>query len=251
MGIRIEDDLGDWRIAAATRLSADVPSAYPGGPSHKAGTPVYQCSHIEKDGGYLGFTIPSAPAMALNLAVASSERAKKILSQIEFDEVATPDGTGKSVSGSHIENLYDFFEQCMIAATFSYQAIEAYCNHVIITKLKEPLVVKRRNKKVSMSPKEVERNLSTSEKLSNILPKLVGVPTPKGKKVWEPYKILQSARDSTIHLKIHDQYATYNDALFVRFLDGEAVAYPAASIGMFRHFMREDEPRWLKALITE
>ena len=40
----MQDGLGDWRIALATRLVKDVPAAYPGGPSHKAGAPVYVSS---------------------------------------------------------------------------------------------------------------------------------------------------------------------------------------------------------------
>lgn len=247
----MDDDLGDWRIAAVTRLAADLSEAYPGGPSHKAGAPVYQTTHIEKDGGYLGFVVPSAPAMALNVAIESCVQANELLKAIEYKDVATPDGTGKSVSDEHIEGLYNFFEKCMISTTFSYQALEAFCNHSIITKLKVPLVVKRKNKKVQMTPQEIERNLSTSEKLSSILPKLFNVPTPKGKKPWEPYKKLQSARDSTIHLKTFDQYATYNESLFVRFLDGEFKEYPSATAGILRHFIREGQPRWLIALDKE
>lgn len=36
-----EDGFGDWRIAAASRLDRDLPEAFPGGPSHKAGAAVY------------------------------------------------------------------------------------------------------------------------------------------------------------------------------------------------------------------
>lgn len=49
MSDKINNDLGYWRIAGATRLTADVPAAFPGGPSHKACTPVYQTTHIEKN----------------------------------------------------------------------------------------------------------------------------------------------------------------------------------------------------------
>jgi len=42
-----DDDIGDWRIEAAATLAKDVPAAYPGGPSHKAGAHVY-LSHVVK-----------------------------------------------------------------------------------------------------------------------------------------------------------------------------------------------------------
>ena len=248
MSIWGDDGLGDWRIAAATRLTADVPAAFPGGPSYKAGTPVYQATHIERNGGYFGFTLPSAPAMAFNVAIDSNKCAMVILRSLEFHDTLTPDGQGKGVSHDHIENLYNFFERCMISATFSFQALEAYCNHAILTKLKESMVINRGGKKVQMSPSEIERQLPTPEKLSVVLPKLYGVPTPKGKKVWEPYKRLQAARDSTIHLKAYDQYASYNESLFVKFLDGEFNEYPSAAANMIRHFVGDDRPRWLKVL---
>ena len=38
------DDFGDWRIAVVTTLTSDITAAFPGGPSHKVGTPVYVSS---------------------------------------------------------------------------------------------------------------------------------------------------------------------------------------------------------------
>lgn len=70
-----EDGLGDWRYAAVSRLAADVPAEYPGGPSHKAGAPVYQSALVETaDGEYVAFTTPSATAMAINVALKAAEQ---------------------------------------------------------------------------------------------------------------------------------------------------------------------------------
>jgi hypothetical protein len=53
------DGLGDWRLRLATTLAADVPAAYPGGPSHKAGAPVYQSSMIAtEEQSIIGFATP-------------------------------------------------------------------------------------------------------------------------------------------------------------------------------------------------
>lgn len=40
MDIDKEGDVGDWRIALAARIAQDLPEAYPGGPTQKAGTPL-------------------------------------------------------------------------------------------------------------------------------------------------------------------------------------------------------------------
>ena len=75
-----QDGLGDWRIQAASRLKNDLPAAYPGGLSHKAGsivlltTTVATAQHLN-----LGFTTPSAAALALSAGLRSAERAASFL----------------------------------------------------------------------------------------------------------------------------------------------------------------------------
>lgn len=244
-----DDGFGDWRIAAASRLAEDLPASFPGGPSHKAGATVYQSSLVETESGeHIGFLTPSATAMAFNIAIQASEKAMQLYSLLEYDEVLTPNGSGKSISNDKSKELYDFFEQCMIVASFSYQALETFCNHTIIRELSEPLGVKRRKKRLILTPLELERQLSTSEKLSLVLPKIKGIPTPKGKKVWEPFKRLEEARDSTIHLKSKDQATTDRESLFFQFLNHQSTEYPKAAADMVRYFVREKEPRWLKSL---
>jgi hypothetical protein len=245
------DDLGDWRIAAASRLAKDLPAAYPGGPSHKAGTAVYQASLVKtKQGDLVSFTTPSAVALALNLAIRASQEATRLHSGISYREVLTPDGIGRGVEGATSHVLYDFFEQCMLSAVFSFQALEAFCNQIILQELHEAMEVKRRDKRVVLAPIELERQLSTSEKLSLVIPKVRKLPTPKGKVVWEPYKRLQEARDATVHLKAHDQYSTDHESLFFQFLSHKAAEFPKAAADMIRYFYpaKDAWPRWLSRL---
>jgi len=244
-------DVGDWRIAAVTRLAQDLPAAYPGGPSHKSGTAVYQASLVKtKQGELISFTTPSAVALALNLAIRASQEAARLYSDISYREVLTPDGMGRSVEGATSHVLYDFFEQCMLSAVFSFQALEAFCNQIILRELKEAVEVKRRDKRVVLPPIELERQLSTSEKLALIIPKARKLPTPKGKAVWEPFKRLQEARDATVHLKARDQYSADQDSLFFQFLSHKAAEFPKAAAEMIRYFypVKDSWPRWLHRL---
>ena len=204
----MEDEFGDWRISAVGTIKEDIPAAYPGGPSHKAGTPIYQSTLVQtEDKQNIGFTLPSSTAMALNIAINAAKSAKDFKSRIAYGKVATPQGSGLAVNHDSDECLFNYFEQCMIAVTFSYQAIEVFCNHTIAREIKEATEVKRRKKRVILSPLELERQLSTEEKISLILPKIKGLPTPKGKRPWEAFKKLKEARDSTIHMKNIDQQA--------------------------------------------
>jgi len=244
-----DDGLGDWRYAAASRLAKDVPAAYPGGPSHKAGAPVYQSALVKTvDGENIAFTAPSATAMALNVARKAANHATTLHEQLEYRRVVTPDGPGKGICTSSDSRLFDFFEQCMVSAVFSYHALEVFCNHTISREVNQAVDVKRRGKRSSLRPSELERQLSTEEKLSQVLPKLKGLPTPKGKAVWEPFKRLKEVRDSTVHLKSGDQYTIDRESLFFQFLSRRANEYPAAAVAMIRYFSPEGEPRWLRLL---
>jgi hypothetical protein len=243
---------GDWRIAAIATLAKDIPAAYPGGPSHKAGAQIYQVeSIINSDGENIGFITPSATAMALNQAIKASAQAKDLFDKLTFDNVATPKGPGKSISKDKISALYDFFEQCMVSATFSFQSIETFCNHTISRELKTNFRLKRRRKWYNFTPKELERKISTEEKLATVLPKIKSVSSPKGKKVWQEFKVLKETRDATIHLKSTDLETSENvknDALFFQFLNHKSEEFPKAAVEMIRYFMKGKEPRWLQLI---
>lgn len=245
------EKFGDWRIAFVTTLAQDVPAAYPGGPSHRAGTPVYQSSvtkHPEHN--TLGFITPSPVALALNLAFKGAQKAKKLQSALALENVATPQGSGKSVAKPNLPLLYDFFEMCMSTVVFSFQAVEVYSNHTISSYAKGPITVKRKDRWHEMTAEEVERQVSTVEKVSDILPKLLSVPTPKGKKPWEGFKKLKVARDSTIHLKSNDMSTKGfedNDSLFFQFLNNDPTLFPKAAFEIIDYFLvKEGEPRWAR-----
>jgi hypothetical protein len=248
----IADGLGDWRIAAASRLAKDLPAAFPGGPSHKVGTAVYQSELVQTPTGeHLGFLTPSATAMAFSIALTASNNAKRLYTSLTYDSVLTPHGRGKSISNERIGELFNFFEQCMVAVTFSFQALEVYANHTISRNLRESIEVKRGKNKVQLSPRELESQLSTDEKLSSILPRILNMPTPKGKQVWKKYKVLKDTRDATIHLKSYGLKSineSENQLLFFQFLNIDPLQYPKAAEAMVRYFQKENTPRWLSAL---
>lgn len=248
-----EGDVGDWRIAVVARLAKAVPAAGPGAPAHPEGTPVYQSSYVKAAPGEIfAFTTPSAVAMALNVAREASAQAAKLGAIIRYDKVTTPDGVGKSASQESLPLLYGFFEQCMVSAIFSFQAVEAFCNQVISRELRLPMDVKLRGKRQTLTPSQLERLLSTEEKLCQVLPNIRDRPTPKGKSVWEPFKRLQTARDSTVHLKSRDQYTMDEDSLFFQFLSHRASEFPVAASQVIKYyFARDAEPRWLLKFMAD
>jgi len=155
----MDDGLGDWRIQAATTLAKDVPPAYAGGPSHKAGTPVHlTTSTRDPKNRPVGFVTPSATALALSIAMKSGEEAKELFTELKFDDVLTPHGKGKNINYKDVEPLYDYFEYCMIAVTFSFQALETFSNHTIANELKGTFSLQRRKETKTYTPLELERD---------------------------------------------------------------------------------------------
>lgn len=71
----------------------------------------------------------------------------------------------------------------MATVTSSFQALEVFSNHSVSRNNFPGMEIKRRKKRQFFSATEIERNLSTDEKLSTVLPVIFELP-PKGKKPW-------------------------------------------------------------------
>lgn len=249
-----EDNLGDWRIAAVATLAEDVPAAFPGGPSHKKGTGLYVSTfYKDKNHGNLSFITPHPSALSLNLAFEYAKQAKKLQSRLAKKEVISPDGPAQTIHMANIPFLYDYFEQAMVVATFSFQAIEAFVNYELIHNSKTDIRIKRRKKWYTFSPMEAERVLSTEEKVGTVLPEILGIPTPKGKKPWEGFLKLKDARDGTIHIKnkdVHQNNESENN-LFINFLLDNPQSYPEHAYKLIEWFYKDrSKPLWLN-LLTE
>lgn len=247
----IEDlAIGDWRIDNVLRLGVDIPEAFSGGPSHRAGEPAYSCTNVTvKDGTRIGFTIPNSTALALSIAWRASSQANSLRNKIKYKDVLTAEGSGKGVEDESTPVLFDYFEKCMIVVTFSFQALEVFSNQIISNwGDKGALEIERKGKKVLLSRNEIERKASTTEKLGTILPKIMDIDTPKGTKLWENFVKLRKARDSTIHLKYSDQFPDSDESLFYQFLSYEMKEFPNNSAHLIGHFCQKGAPRWAKVI---
>ena len=256
--MNIEEIRGDWRMGGLTSLANHVPANYPRGPSFNPGDIVGLSSMTEMpDGQWLSFFTPDTTVMALSVAFRSVIREKVLMPKILYSCTPSPEGPAMSVATTDLEFLYDYFEHRTMSVIFSFQAIESFCNLNIGKNVTDKFRIKRNKKKYDlMSADDLERNLSTSQKLSDVLPKILDVPTPKGKSVWGDYKKLKRARDAAVHIKSHDQQmagrkATENssDFLYFNFLKYSIAEYPQAAVDMIRYFVKEDDqPRWLNKL---
>lgn len=246
-----DDGLGDWRVQAATKLAKNLPAAYSGGPSHEVGSPVYYTT-LTKDskGNYIGFITPSPPALALSIAANGAKRAKGLRESLALKHAVTPYGSGWSVANENIVHLFDYFEQCMVTVTFSFQALETFCNDVIANNLSGTFELQRSNKLLHVSSDELQKLASTEEKLASVVPTILGLESPKGNKVWQRFKELKDVRDSTIHLKSSETYSQGNidhESLFYQFFRLKVEEFPRVALEMISCFIKpEQPPRWFE-----
>jgi hypothetical protein len=137
----------------------------------------------------------------------------------------------------------------MVAATFSYQAVEAYSNQVVAEGVRNTHAVVRKGVEQYWAASEIERKCSTEEKIGVILPQITGVKSPKGSKKWEGLVALKELRDATIHLKSVDQYARgkpSNQTLYFKLVNNDPVELPKVAIAVIKHFSDlPDGQEWL------
>lgn len=240
-----EEKLGDWRIESVSKLA----QSFGGAP---IGSPIWLMSTAKhKRHNYLSFITPSGPALCLNIAIGSAAVAEVVRPRLLLTPMLTHNGKrGFQVRNESVSDLYYFFEQSIISVTMSFQSIEIFTNAVIGRKATANIVVKRKGGVIkSLAPTEAERELSTEEKLGQVLPDLLGVSSPRGNRAWQAFKKLKDARDATVHLKSRDIY-TRNDvdreSLFFYYLNHDAREFPSSAIKLISHFFPKDPPRWLR-----
>lgn len=257
----LEDGLGDWRFHAVTRLAIDLPDRGPGKRAKRAGAFVGVTRSMRaQNGDEFSFTDFSSIALALSVAIASDRRAQELRPNVEPVEVQTETGIYRTIKHENIGAFFDFIEQCMVAATFSFQALEAFCNFTIQDKLGDTgeytftQEICRQMPGTRLNAGDLDKKkCSTEDKLSVIVPDLINVATPKGKTPWLGYKRLQGIRNSILHMKHEDQrgaamWPNYIDdaSVFAQLVDGEISDLPWIAVALLDYFTKPNgTPRWL------
>ena len=118
----------------------------------------------------------------------------------------------------------------MTSVVFAYSAIEAYANQTI------PETYSYSEEQpsgllVARDKDWVERYLSLDVKLLDVLPSVLGKPSPKGLAVWEGYHHLRDLRNAIVHLKTvsypkSQEINTSPDSIWYRLLSPQQRNYP-------------------------
>jgi hypothetical protein len=240
-------------MAAYTNIREDMPPTPDGRPGHPAGSLAIVVTIAKSKQGHLvSFPRPSAAAMALNIAARAAQSAMELQGDIELiRDQDFFDFPTLTVSTSTVPKLYDYFEQCILAATSSFQALEAYCNLTIDREVENTIPWPNRDGiTLDLTSLDLERQLSTEDKLGSLLPELLKMASPKGKKVWQDFKLLKQKRDASAHVKSNDQAPRPKvpnevqvETLFSGFIGETVTDWPKAAVRMINYFDRRSV-RW-------
>jgi hypothetical protein len=147
----------------------------------------------------INFATPNNISVCLNISNKHYDLAKEV-----FKKELKPKLTGKkkiiNFNGSENSLLYDYFENLQISLIFVYTAVEAFANVAIPDSF---TYEKRNNKNVKeiWEKESIERWLSTTEKIAEIVPSVLKLQSPKSEKFWTNFKKLEEIRNEIIHQK--------------------------------------------------
>lgn len=144
------------------------------------------------------FSRPNEIALSMSIASKSLERA----SEIRKDILKNID-SGKQTDfyDARVNDIYDYLEEVQKTVVFGYKAIEALCNSAIPH---DYVYKKELNKKgihEIYDKHAIERWVTTSEKISKILPEIYKCASPTTQKFWGHFKKMEDLRNDIIHSK--------------------------------------------------
>jgi len=242
------NEVPDWRIYFAARVGDVVEGD---GALMKPGDLVIHLATTRTpEEGAVAVPVVSPYRLSLNIAIHAARAATTVRKNVIF----RPKAAGRKdreLDLKSMPSLFDFFEQCMIAATFSYQAIETYANARITEELAEGATIslQRNEGPKAFDATELQRAASTNEKVVQVLPEITGIALDKSSTLWQDFVILNRVRDSTIHLKAKDHFIhgglVDRETLFYRLLNNRPTRYPKSALALMRHFSQGTPITWL------
>lgn len=191
----------------------------------------------------ISFSRPNEISLSMNIAKKSLDLALEIRKSII--KSIQPNQKNKFF-GDKVNHIYDYLEEVQKTIIFSYKAIEALCNSAI----PEDYTYKKDLSKKGISEiydkSAIERWVSTSEKVSKILPDIYKCPSPSNQKFWGHFKKLEELRNEIIHSK-----SSTSSKLLSEILSSDIEKYFNSCENMLLYFFKVDKQNHLFPLTSK
>ncbi|MGP2591852.1 hypothetical protein [Serratia marcescens] len=191
-------------------------------------------------GAIVSFYTPNNVSLFLSSAKKELAKSNSIYKSV-FGKVIKSKHKKLRVSEKDLPRLYNYFESIQMAIVSMYTAIESFANICI----PHDYVYEKNNSKgvkESYNKELIERYIATSEKIDKILPAILNCDSPKGKKLWEDFKELESLRNDIIHPKTTNKNKeTKEDSSFLcSLLADDFIKKVASGFDLVSYFCKQD-----------
>ncbi len=184
---------------------------------------------------------PNEISLSLHIANGSLKKSqglrKSIVQKIGKDK-------NKKFYENDVVEIYDYLEEVQKAIVFSYKAIEAMCNSAI----PDDYVYKKPSNKTGVvevyDKLGIERWVSTTEKVSKILPDIYHCVSPAQKPFWGHFKKLEELRNEIIHSK-----SSSTSQVLSELLSTDIGKYVKSCEALLKFFFEQDRRNHLFPLI--
>lgn len=197
----------DWRLQAFANIAEDWTSPWDGQQA-KAGARVTVVTVAKTSAGIeLTLPLPNATALMLSASQRAFREAGVLRTKSKIDENRKSQSQFK-----HDGNAFDYLERVMESVLTAHAGLEAFANdhvpadYTYVCHRKSDVILEQMDKTA------IQRHVSLCEKLSIVLPEVLGAKSPKGSsKAWEGYRRLKKLRDRITHMKSEDRKSSLSD----------------------------------------
>ena len=183
----------------------------------------------------ISIAAPNEISLSLNI----SKKARENSTRLRTELTHKLDSVGESLFNDEASLAYDFLEETQKAIIFSYKAIESFCNEAI----PDDYIYRKTNSRgieEHYRKEQIERWITTSEKVSEILPSVFNCASPKGEKFWSNFKNLERLRNDIIHSK-----SNASTAVLAELFSDEVETYLQSSLSVLSFFIAQDSSNQL------
>jgi len=135
------------------------------------------------------------------------------------------------------KELYDFFEEIQTSIIFSYISIEAFSNAAVPEDYEYEKINEKGIKEI-WNKKNIERWITTSEKVGSILPKILQSTDIKKEFFWTDFKNLEKLRNEIVHQKTIQKETALDTSIYGEMLNSSIFTTIESSIHVIDFFYK-------------
>lgn len=189
----------DWRLQTTAELAEPFTPPWSPEVTYAKGSRIKLAGQFPvHDGRQLTLNIPNATALFLSISHRNYVEARAVL-----DRSGIRKGVRKNVTFAVDADGFHYLECFMTSVVGAYTAVEAFANETIPDSYIH--VQKYKDTEERLVKADIERRLTLSKKMMEILPAALSIQTPKGKKCWDQFHRLELMRERIIHMKSADR----------------------------------------------